>query len=51
MFIHEIAISRIRKSFRSDISSAIIFYGKELNLVSKCTKMDNLYWGIIKIRG
>ena len=45
-----LALASIRKSFRSEISSAFIFYAEELNFVSKCRQMNKFYCGIIKIR-
>ena len=39
------------KSFCSDISRVLSFYARELNLVSKCRKMNKLYCEILKIRG
>ena len=35
----------IRKRLCIKISSAIIFYGRELNLVSKCRQMNKLSFG------
>ena len=48
--VSALALPQTRKSFCSEISSAVIYYDRELNLVSKCRKMNNLYWGIIIIR-
>ena len=46
-----LALTHIIKSFCSKISSAFIFYARELNFVSKCRQKNKLYCGIIKIRG
>ena len=37
------------KKFLLKFLALSFFYGRELNLVSKCRKMNNLYWEIIKI--
>ena len=50
LFVYSLALPRIRKRFCLEISSAFIFYARELNLVPKCKQMNKLYCGIIKIR-
>ena len=38
-----------KKSFRSKIFCAFIFYDRELYFVSKCRQIKKLYCGIIKM--
>ena len=48
--VSALALAPARKSFCIKISSAIIFQGRELNLVSKCRQMNKLSCGK-KIKG
>ena len=50
-YLSRVEITDAIKSFCSEISSAFIFYARELNLVSKCRQINKLYCEIIKSRG
>ena len=50
--VRELVLTPVKKSLCIDISSAVIFHGRELNLMSKCRQMDKLScgknkWGLI----
>ena len=43
--VSELAATPVRKSLCIKISSAVIFHGRELSLVSKCRQMNKLSRG------
>ena len=51
VLISELAITHTRKSFCSEISSTFSFYARELNFMTKCRKMNKIYYEIIKSSG
>ena len=40
--VSALALTPVRKGLFIESSSAVIFHGRELNLVSKCRQMDKL---------
>ena len=43
--VSELVLTAVRKNLCIDISSAVIFHGRELNLVSKCRQINKLSCG------
>ena len=43
--VSALALTPIRKSLCIEISSTVIFHGRELNFMSKCRKMNKLSCG------